>query len=61
MAAPHVAGVAALVWSRAPGLTNHQVRDIIESTCDPIDADNPKFAGLLGHGRVNADSALSAT
>jgi subtilisin family serine protease len=61
MAAPHVAGVAALVWSRDPGLTNHQVRNIIESTCDLIDADNPKFAGMLGHGRVNAFSALSST
>jgi subtilisin family serine protease len=61
MAAPHVAGVAALVWSRDPSLTNQQVRDIIESTCDPIDADNPKFAGMLGHGRVNAGSAVSAT
>ena len=61
MATPHVAGVAALVWSRDPSLTNHQVRNIIESTCDPIDADNPKFAGMLGHGRVNAFSALSST
>jgi len=60
-AAPHVAGVAALVWSRDPSLTNHQVRNIIESTCDNIDAANPGFAGMLGHGRVNAFSAVSAT
>jgi len=61
MATPHVAGVAGLVWSRDPGLTNQQVRNIIESNCDPIDADNPGFAGMLGHGRVNARLALSAT
>jgi hypothetical protein len=60
-AAPHVAGVAALVWSCDPSLTNHQVRDIIESTCDPIDADNPGLAGMLGHGRVNAFKAVSLT
>ena len=61
MAAPHVAGVAALVWSRDPSLTNQQVRNIIESTCDPVDADNPTLAGMLGRGRVNAGWALSAT
>jgi subtilisin family serine protease len=61
MAAPHVAGVAALVWSCDFNLTNQQVRAIIESTCDPIDAANPGFAGMLGHGRVNAFSAVAAT
>ena len=60
-AAPHVAGVAGLVWSCDFSLTNQQVRDIIESTCDPIDASNPEFTGMLGHGRVNAFKAVSAT
>ena len=60
-AAPHVAGVAALVWSQNFHLTNQQVRDIIESTCDNIDASNPEFIGKLGHGRVNAFSAVSST
>ncbi len=61
MAAPHVAGLAALSWSRNPTLTNAQVRSIIETTCDNIDAQNPGFIGLLGKGRINALKALSAT
>ncbi len=58
MASPHVAGLAALVWSTAPHLTNHQVRDIIEGTCDSVNAANPGFAGLLGSGRINARRAV---
>jgi subtilisin family serine protease len=61
MASPHVAGLAALIWSRNEGLTNAQVRSIIETTCDNIDARNPGFVGLLGKGRINAFSALKAT
>ena len=61
MASPHVAGLAALVWSRNPTLTNQQVRTTISDTCDNIDALNPGFAGLLGRGRINAFRALSAT
>jgi len=61
MASPHVAGLAALIWSRNPTLTNHQVRKIIESTCDNIDAKNPNYAGKLGKGRINAFRALSDT
>lgn len=58
MAAPHVAGLAALVWSAAPGLTNLQVRRIIEDSCDEIDTSNPGFAGQLGRGRINAFRAV---
>jgi thermitase len=58
MAAPHVAGLAALVWSAAPCLTNHEVRKIIEETCDSVDPLNPGFAGQLGRGRVNAYRAV---
>jgi subtilisin family serine protease len=58
MAAPHVTGLAALVWSVEPGLTNSQVRRIIEDTCDDVDPANPGFAGLLGRGRINAFRAV---
>jgi subtilisin family serine protease len=61
MASPHVAGLAALIWSRNRALTNAQVRQIIESTCDNIDSRNPGFAGKLGRGRINAFRALSQT
>ena len=61
MASPHVAGLAALVWSRSRALTNQQVRQTIERTCDNIDAANPNFVGLLGRGRINAHRALART
>lgn len=61
MSSPHVAGLAALIWSRNNSLTNQQVRNIIESTCDNIDSKNPGFAGKLGKGRINALRALNAT
>ncbi|CAI4033386.1 Thermophilic serine proteinase [Nitrospira tepida] len=61
MASPHVAGLAALVWSRNQTLTNQQVRKIIEDTCDNIDVKNPGYAGKLGKGRINAFRALLAT
>ncbi len=58
MASPHVAGLAALVWSRNRCLSNQQVRQIIEDTCDNVDGSNPSFVGLLGAGRINARRAL---
>jgi subtilisin family serine protease len=58
MAAPHVAGLAALVWSVSPGLNNSQVRQIIEDTCVSADPLNPGYAGLLGRGRINAFRAV---
>ena len=58
MASPHVAGVAALLWSKNPDLTNAEVRKCIEKTTDNIDAKNPSFAGKLGTGRLNALRAL---
>ncbi|MEU6353213.1 S8 family serine peptidase [Streptomyces sp. NPDC047072] len=60
MATPHVVGVAALVWSRNPELSGDQVRRIVESTCDDVDAANPGFAGMLGRGRVNAYRAVTS-
>ncbi len=61
MATPHVVGLAALIWSRNPTLTNMQVRQIIETTCDNIDTKNPGYIGKLGKGRINAYRALLNT
>lgn len=61
MASPHVAGLAALIWSRNPDISNSQVRQLIESSCDNIDVKNPGFEGLLGKGRINAHRALLRT
>lgn len=60
MAAPHVSGLAALIWSRNRSLTNLQVRQTIEDTSDNIDSINPGFLGLLGRGRINARKALDS-
>lgn len=58
VAAPHVTAIAALVWSHNRKLTNQQVRQCLEASCDNIDLQNPRHTGLLGGGRVNAYRAL---
>ncbi|MGB5139596.1 MAG: S8 family serine peptidase, partial [Candidatus Zixiibacteriota bacterium] len=58
MASPHVAGLAGLIRSKSPGLTATQVRDLITNTTDDIDAQNTGYIGLLGTGRINANTAL---
>ena len=55
-AAPHVSGLAALIWSISPALTNQQVRQIIEETVD--DLGKPGRDEFYGNGRVNAYKAL---
>ena len=60
MACPHASGVAGLIVSAGLGVTNDQVREILQSTTDDIDGVNPDFAGQLGTGRINAFSALQA-
>jgi subtilisin family serine protease len=63
-ATPGVAGVAALVLSIAPHLTNEQVKAILLSTCDQIDAENvqydqgTKHSLQHGYGRVHALRAV---
>jgi len=59
MACPHVSGVASLIVSLLPGiLTPAELRDILVSTTDNIDAVNPAYTGLMGSGRLNAFNAL---
>lgn len=53
-AAPHVAGVAALVLSVNPDLTGQQVRDIIEHTAKKIHQNNP-YSYAPTAGRPNGD------
>lgn len=60
MAAPHVAGVAALMLSKRPALTHEEVRQILINTSDVIlqkdsDESDPK---LVGAGTLNAERAL---
>lgn len=57
MAAPHVAGLAGLIWSYQPGLTYSQVKDAILSTGDPA----PDLVGKTSTGRrINALKALQS-
>ncbi|MCP3982100.1 MAG: S8 family serine peptidase [bacterium] len=57
-AAPQVAGVAALILSRNPGLPAPFVRQLIQDTADDI-AD-PGWDPDTGHGRLNAYAAVAA-
>ncbi|MBE0467893.1 MAG: S8 family serine peptidase [Candidatus Desulforudis sp.] len=56
MASPHVAGVAALVWAANSGLTNVQVRGILQNTAQDLGLS----ANHQGHGLVRADRAVAA-
>ncbi len=55
MAAPHVAGLAALVWGYSPALEYRDVIDIIYATVDPLPSLNGK---TVTGGRINAHKAL---
>jgi len=59
MAAPHVAGVAALIKQAHPGWTNEQVKAAIMNTAvdlaDPVSAEVPR----QGAGRVDAYAAVN--
>lgn len=59
MAAPIVSSVFAYVWSVKPHLNQVELENLIKSTCDNIDAQNPNYVGLLGSGRVNVLKAIS--
>jgi serine protease len=58
MACPLVAGVAGLILTQTPSLTASNVENILKTTSDNIDAQNPSFIGLIGAGRVNAFRAV---
>ncbi len=56
MAAPHVAGVAALILSRNPNLSVDQVEQILTASAD--DLGEPGWDPYFGYGRVNAYRAV---
>ena len=69
-ATPHVAGLAALIMSANSSLSNQQVRDTIESTCDKVSPalysyvntpgkPNGTWHQEVGYGRINAEQAVS--
>jgi thermitase len=58
MATPHVAGLAALLWSFAPSLTHSQVRDLIQNNADDLGAAG--WDQYFGYGRINAYNTLDS-
>ncbi|WP_338872864.1 S8 family serine peptidase [Myxococcus stipitatus] len=56
MATPHVAGVAALVWSACPTLTHDQVRDVLLATAE--DRGDQGRDDRYGYGLVQAKRAV---
>ena len=59
MAAPTVAGVAALLKSHHSWFTKAQIDTLLLNYTVDVDVQNPSYAGLLGSGRVDAYNALS--
>src|SRR5258708_36857082 len=59
MSTPHVAGLAALIWSVNPSLTNDQVAQIIKTSANPvvgttgtITYDSTRWNQYYGYGRI---------
>jgi thermitase len=59
MACPHVAGVAALIWSRFPNASRDWVRARLRYTAN--DLGSPGFDIYYGYGRINAYNATVQT
>lgn len=61
VAAPLVAGVAALLKSQHPDWTPEEIAKRIIETSDSVDEVNPDYVGKLGRGQINAEKALAST
>ncbi|MHB8997358.1 MAG: Ig-like domain-containing protein [Armatimonadota bacterium] len=59
MATPHVAGVATLLRSLYPNLSNAQIIDRVRATTDDISLVNGSYGDKLGTGRVNLYRGVS--
>ena len=57
MATPHVSGVAALIWSADPSLTNVQIREAMNETAYDLGDDG--WDQYFGNGLVQAADALA--
>src|SRR5581483_9211437 len=56
MAAPHVAGCAALIHAASPGLRGSQIQGLLQSTA--VDLGRPGYDFSYGCGRLNCGAAL---
>ena len=59
MASPHVAGAAALVWSRSDVTGNSQVAEILLQSADATGVSNVRLDTWTIHGGLNLHNALS--
>ncbi len=57
-AAPHVSALLALLFELEPTITPQRAVEIVRSSADSVDEENPLYTGLLGAGRINAAAAL---
>jgi len=61
MSAPLVSGLAGLIRADDSALTDEEVRTKITQGADDISSENPKYAGQLGAGRINAFRSLGGS
>ena len=59
MASPHVAGAAALIWSRGDVTSNAQVVDLLLRTADPAGVSSVRLDSWTIHGGLNLHDAMS--
>ena len=59
-AAPHVAGLIALIFSLKPDLSAKEAIEVIKNTAYSVDGMNPSNPVTLGAGRINARRALES-
>ena len=60
MAAPHVSGAAALLWTWRPDYNNVQLEQRLEATAEDVNsASYPGWDAYIGRGRLNMARALS--
>jgi len=59
MAAPHVAGTIALMWSAAPNLSANAIENNLFNTC--TDLGDAGYDTKFGHGAINALAAVQAS
>ncbi len=56
-----VTGAVALIRAIDSSISPGQILQVLQQTCDPIDAANPEYIGKLGCGRLNVSAALQRT
>ncbi len=58
MSTPHVAGLAAVIWSVCPEMTNNDLRGVLQTTAQDLGA--PGWDQYYGYGRIDAEQAVEA-